>query len=174
MKLFLISAALVVLGLAAVSDAIGCSDPSPFQGQWVIGVDKKECVALVKERCGNLRDYTTGRWVRGKHRLLKAYSKPTSSGQRLYHRPLEVSLAPEGLLRMEPSATFSEFQRCGNESRNESRRVRTAGHLSKPAQNVSQRVYDQWNAKPVERRKIRYGNTGKPNYNGDNFYTIEV
>ncbi|KAG0412416.1 hypothetical protein HPB47_010427, partial [Ixodes persulcatus] len=39
-------------------------------------------------------------------RLLKAYSKPTSSGQRLYHRPFEVSLAPEGLLRMEPSATF--------------------------------------------------------------------
>ncbi|KAG0440960.1 hypothetical protein HPB47_016100 [Ixodes persulcatus] len=75
-------------------------------------------------------------------RLLKAYSKPTSSGQRLYHRPFEVSLAPEGLLRMEPSATFSEFQRCGNESRNESRRVRTAGHLSKPAQNVSQRVRD--------------------------------
>ncbi|KAG0410262.1 hypothetical protein HPB47_012623, partial [Ixodes persulcatus] len=39
-------------------------------------------------------------------RLLKAYSKPTTSGQRLYHRPFEVSLAPEGLLRMEPSATF--------------------------------------------------------------------
>ncbi|KAG0444304.1 hypothetical protein HPB47_013946 [Ixodes persulcatus] len=39
-------------------------------------------------------------------RLLKAYSKPTSTGQRLYHRPFEVSLAPEGLLRMEPSATF--------------------------------------------------------------------
>ncbi|KAG0413576.1 hypothetical protein HPB47_009268 [Ixodes persulcatus] len=75
-------------------------------------------------------------------RLLKAYSKPTSSSQRLYHRPFEVSLAPEGLLRMEPSATFSEFQRCGSESRNESRRVRTAGHLSKPAQNESQRVRD--------------------------------
>ncbi|KAG0429262.1 hypothetical protein HPB47_023821 [Ixodes persulcatus] len=39
-------------------------------------------------------------------RLLKAYSKSTSSGQRLYHRPFEVSLAPEGLLKMEPSATF--------------------------------------------------------------------
>ncbi|KAG0443243.1 hypothetical protein HPB47_015136 [Ixodes persulcatus] len=38
--------------------------------------------------------------------LMCAYSKPTSSGQRLYHRPFEVSLAPEGLLRMEPSATF--------------------------------------------------------------------
>lgn len=142
MKLFLISAALVVLGLAAVSDAIGCSDPSPFQGQWVIGVDKKECVALVKEKCGNLRDYTTGRWVRGKHVKSNCGSIPKFTAIATFLKPGNKYLGHAAI-----------FESCASDGI---------------------WVYDQWNAKPVERRKIRYGNTGKPNYNGDNFYTIEV
>ncbi|KAG0413809.1 hypothetical protein HPB47_009021 [Ixodes persulcatus] len=61
------------------------------------------------------------RWIteNRRERLLRAYSKPTSSGQRLYHRPFEVSLAPEGLLRMEPSATFfrvSTLRKRGREA----------------------------------------------------------
>ncbi|XP_040077735.1 uncharacterized protein LOC120849570 [Ixodes scapularis] len=142
MKLFLISAALVVLGLAAVSDAIGCSDPSPFQGRWVIGVDKKECVALVKEKCGNLRDYTTGRWVRGQHVKSNCGSIPKFTAIATFLKPGNKYLGHAAI-----------FESCASDGI---------------------WVYDQWNAKPVERRKIRYGNTGKPNYNGDNFYTIEL
>ncbi|XP_054932698.1 domesticated amidase effector 2-like [Dermacentor andersoni] len=34
-------------------------------------------------------------------------------------------------------------------------------------------VYDQWDAAPVDRRKVPYGDS-RPYYNGDNYYMIEL
>uniref|UniRef100_A0A1E1X0I0 Putative conserved secreted protein n=1 Tax=Amblyomma aureolatum TaxID=187763 RepID=A0A1E1X0I0_9ACAR len=64
---FLICATLLVLGMAVGSQAISCSNPESFKGNWVIGVDGKECVALVKEKCSGMRQYSTYSWRKGKH-----------------------------------------------------------------------------------------------------------
>ncbi|XP_065302107.1 domesticated amidase effector 2-like [Dermacentor albipictus] len=140
MKGAVITAALLVLGMAVASQAIGCANPAPFKGNWVIGVDGKECVALVKEKCTGLRQYTTHSWRRGKHVRSNCASVP----------------------RWSAIATFLD----GNKYR---------GHAAIFESCASDGiwVYDQWNTSPVDRRKIRYGNS-KPNYNGDNFYMIEL
>ncbi|XP_064463839.1 domesticated amidase effector 2-like [Ornithodoros turicata] len=53
---------------AASSDPgfIQCANPTSLEGQWVLNeFDDKECVSLVKEKCGNLTEYNTQRWVEG-------------------------------------------------------------------------------------------------------------
>ncbi|XP_075747301.1 domesticated amidase effector 2-like [Rhipicephalus microplus] len=65
MKGFVVSVVLLLLNMAIVTQAIRCANPTRFKGRWVIGVDRKECVALVKEKCQGLRRYTTHRWRRG-------------------------------------------------------------------------------------------------------------
>uniref|UniRef100_A0A023FQ49 Putative conserved secreted protein n=1 Tax=Amblyomma cajennense TaxID=34607 RepID=A0A023FQ49_AMBCJ len=141
MKGFVICAALLVLGMAVgSSQAISCSNPESLKGNWVIGVDGKECVALVKEKCSGMRQYSTHSWRRGKHVKSNCGSIPRWTAIATFldgskyrgHAAIFESCAPDGIW-----------------------------------------VYDQWNTAKVDRRKIRYGNS-KPNYNGDNFYVIEL
>uniref|UniRef100_A0A131XID3 Putative secreted peptide n=1 Tax=Hyalomma excavatum TaxID=257692 RepID=A0A131XID3_9ACAR len=67
MNTSVVFAALLVLSMDIAIQAIRCADPSRYKGRWVIGVDGRECVALVKEKCKGLRRYTTHRWRRGLH-----------------------------------------------------------------------------------------------------------
>ncbi|XP_064481339.1 domesticated amidase effector 2-like [Ornithodoros turicata] len=142
MRFAVISTAALLLALVTVSQAIGCQDPTPFVGNWVIGVDNKECVALVKEKCGNLRQFPTGKWVRGRKVRDNCNSIPRWTA-------IATFLNPGNKYRGHAAI----FESCASDGL---------------------WVYDQWNAQPVARRKIRFGNTSKPNYNGDNFYTIEL
>ncbi|XP_077554841.1 domesticated amidase effector 2-like [Haemaphysalis longicornis] len=140
MKGCVLSGFLLVVCMAVASEAIGCADPRPFKGKWVIGVDGKECVALVKETCSGMRQYSTHSWRRGKRVKDNCSSIPQWTAIATFldgakyrgHAAIFESCAPNGIW-----------------------------------------VYDQWNAAPVDRRLIRYGNV-KPNYNGDNFYVIEL
>lgn len=141
MNAVILSAVLLLCGFVAVSEAISCANPEPFKGRWVIGVDNKECVALVKEKCQNMRNYATGRWVRGKHVKSNCNSIPKWTA---------IATFLDGTKYRGHAAIFESCASDGIW------------------------VYDQWNAQPVQRRKIRYGNVSKPNYNGDNFYTIEL
>ncbi|XP_077512285.1 domesticated amidase effector 2-like [Amblyomma americanum] len=133
--------AFLVLCMVIVSEAISCADPRPFEGNWVIGVDGKECVALVKEKCSGMRQYNTHSWRRGRHVRSNCANIPRWTAIATFldgtkyrgHAAILESCAPDGIW-----------------------------------------VYDQWNTAPVDRRKIRYGNANKPNYNGDNFYVIEL
>ncbi|XP_064483182.1 domesticated amidase effector 2-like [Ornithodoros turicata] len=53
-------------GLSPDAGFIQCADPTPLVGQWVINrYDDKECLSLVKEKCGNLVQYTTQQWHEG-------------------------------------------------------------------------------------------------------------
>uniref|UniRef100_A0A4Q8K402 U51-Liphistoxin-Lth1a_1 n=1 Tax=Liphistius thaleban TaxID=1905330 RepID=A0A4Q8K402_9ARAC len=133
--------ALAVIFINGVSAYIKCSDPRPFKGSWVIGVDRKECVALVKEKCHGMKRFTTHSWKRGDKVKSNCSKIPKwtaiatflgSGGAYKGHAAIFDSCAPDGIW-----------------------------------------VYDQWNAAKVDRRKIRY-NGGKPNYNGNNFYTIKL
>uniref|UniRef100_A0A1E1WXJ0 Putative conserved secreted protein n=1 Tax=Amblyomma aureolatum TaxID=187763 RepID=A0A1E1WXJ0_9ACAR len=134
-------AAFLVLYMVTVSDAISCADPRPFKGNWVIGVDGKECVALVKEKCSGMRQYTTQSWRRGR----------------------QVRSSCASIPQWTAIATFLDGSRY-------------QGHAAIFESCASDGiwVYDQWNTAPVDRRKIRYGNTKNPHYNGDNFYVIEL
>ncbi|CAG2176957.1 unnamed protein product, partial [Oppiella nova] len=44
---------------------IPCSDPSSSKGQYV--GESHECVALVKAKCSNMRNFPTYNWVRGRN-----------------------------------------------------------------------------------------------------------
>ncbi|KAK8774554.1 hypothetical protein V5799_010915 [Amblyomma americanum] len=106
MKKFVAIAALLVVSLAGVANAIDCEDPQPFKGDWVTNAEnQKQCVALVKEKCTGLRELSTDRWRRGKQVRTNCDSIPrwTAIGTFLDgdkfkgHSAIFESCAPDGI-----------------------------------------------------------------------------
>ncbi|KAH7963417.1 hypothetical protein HPB52_021068 [Rhipicephalus sanguineus] len=44
-------AALLILGMASVNEAIRCRLPQIREGEWVLGADGRQCTSVVKKLC---------------------------------------------------------------------------------------------------------------------------
>ncbi|KAL1427979.1 hypothetical protein MTO96_000319 [Rhipicephalus appendiculatus] len=140
-------AALLILGMASVNEAIRCRLPQIGAGEWVLGIDGKECVSVVKQLCDNMANNSTHAWRRGAH----------------------VRSDCDGARRIESLTAIATFLAANNGYQGHAA-------IFDSCDSDGIWVYDQWNKtdKYFDRRKIEYGNIRTPSLDGDNFYVIEL